>query len=202
MKKELFPPHKDISTILDIKGFNKAFDSCWNKLECSFFKFERLQFYDEPEEPSYMAYKHKDFVKADQLLEERISRQKPFYDVLARKNISFIRVRAVEFPLSDYLLNYELKAYRISARYGEKILIADIMDSKLSELYNSMDFTLFDSKAVIVQNYNKHGFFIGGWLIEDPKYVERYKEIANKFIASAIPLDSFEKEIYGNHQLV
>lgn len=193
----MLPPTPEIaSQNLDLDGFNSTFERLWNKLERRFFKFERLQSYQEPDDPSYQAFVQGDLDAAVQHLEDRIASQAALYKELTRKNLGFVRVRAVEIPLSKYLL-YELKSYRISARYGEKILIVDITskDSELkSDLWNASDFLLFDDVALLVHKYNDKGFLQGGWLVNNSEYVETYVKLANASITISIPLGVFERQ--------
>jgi len=177
--------------------FSSMFSDLWDKLHHCFFKFERLQAYEEPNDPSYQAFIAGDLKLALKHLEERIAQQATLYNGIAQKNINLIRVRAVELPLSDYL-QYEFKSYQLSAKYGERILIIDITnpnDNIKLELSNLTDFLLFDDYAVLIHKYNKNGLFQGGWLADKPNDIEFFLKISQEAIKISIPLGTFEKKM-------
>ena len=130
-------------------------------------------------------------------LEDRIGAEASLFESIARKGVQFIRVRAVEMPLSEYL-HYEFKSYPISARYGQLVLVSDISNEpKDSGLFTASDFLLFDSHTVLVHRYNKSGEQDGAWLVDSRPHVQLYVQLAERFIASSIPLGVFSGGIFG-----
>ncbi|HEY3489580.1 MAG TPA: hypothetical protein VGK27_05590 [Candidatus Deferrimicrobiaceae bacterium] len=179
---------------LDAASFDDAFSKFWSALSIQFFKFERLQSYYEPDDPSYQAFQQKDMDSAIQHLENRIEALHLFYEQAARKNVSIIRMRAVEKPLSEYL-NYEFESYRISSKYGERILVVDLTNiDHSSDLYIASDFLMFDAKTVLVHNYDKNGQSNGGWLIDDLDDVRVFADLATRYHEISIPFGHFERQ--------
>ena len=193
-KNLMFPPSpKTVSKILDIHEFGSIFEFLWGKVEFRFFKLERLQAYQEPDDQSYQAFMRGDMNAAVKYLEERIAAQAPLYESMVKRGFEFVRVRAVELPISHYL-HYEFKAYKISARYGEKILIVELTPGKSQpEFFQSSDYLLFDSLAVLIHRYDANGLLLGGWLIDNPAHVEVYVRLADELIKSAMPLGIYER---------
>src|SRR5438067_2709169 len=100
-----FPPQPDaIARRLDVESFRRAFKLEFDKVTNRFFKFERLESYVQPEDPSYQAFCRKDLGLASKLLREGIAAQLPLYRSLQDKKALFVRVRVVSFPVSEYLL--------------------------------------------------------------------------------------------------
>lgn len=135
--------------------------------------FERRQFYAQPGDPSYDAFMNGDLPQSVQHLELAIAVQGPLYSSLFTKGADFVRVRAVELPLSPYLRDYEFPAYRISSRYGERILVLPLSEFKSdSGFFSASDYLLFDASAALIHDYDQSGFLRGGWLSLDPEYCD------------------------------
>jgi hypothetical protein len=191
-----FPP--DPTTVaeeLGVESFRKAFRAEWDKLHTRFLKLECRQAYSQLGDPSYEAFLRNDMNSAVQHLKRGISAQKPLYDSLKAKGAIFLRLRLVEFPISDYVLKYEFEAYRIAAANGEEIYVVtlheDSSDDWLRELF---DFVLFDTSSAIVHNYDSGGELRGGWLIHSSAVLTQYANIAERLLRVATPFSSFYAE--------
>ena len=96
-------------------------------------------------------------------------------------------------PLSSYLKDFELQSYKISTTYGERILIADILEIG-EDVNNISDFLLFNGKIAMVHDYDDKGLLIGGWLVKDKGYCKKLKELSQKLISKSVPLGTFLQE--------
>ncbi len=173
--------------------FRATFRTFIPRLQHQFFKFERLQEYSEPGDPSYEYFRKGELTSATKHLEDRLAAQGDFYLRLCRENIPFVRVRALEFPISAYL-EYEFNSYEISARYGERILIVDLSSPSAAPYVYSSDFVMFDDVAVLAHNYSETGLLKGAWLIDDSHNVRPFVEFANHLIAASVPLAMFQRQ--------
>lgn len=178
---------------IELADYPRLFESLWDRLERRFFKLERAQVYSEPGDPSYEAFLRGDLHEVERYFEERIRGELRFLNDIVRKNLSYTRVRAVERPLTNYLL-YEFKTYRVSARYGQRILVTDITEAGNQRLYQACDFMVFDSFAVVTLEYNARGEFQAAVLIEEPASIEKYQRLASEFIERSVLLGVFERE--------
>lgn len=188
----LFPPNKNIiSNAYDADAFFPALKSEWESLQTCFTKIERLQSYEEFGDPSYEAFLKGDMKSAIHYLEERLAAQIPLYEMLNRKDADFVRIRIVDFPISDYL-KYEFEAYRIAEGYGEKIFIVKSNDViSLINSVNISDYLLFDNSTAAIHNYNAKGSLLGGWTVKNKIAVNNYKEISDQLLKEAVPFNKF-----------
>lgn len=174
--------------------FSAAFKRLWHDLEERFFKFERLQAYQEPDDPSFRAFLQGDLEEAEQLLKHRILDQAQSYTKIIQNNVAAVRVRAIERPFTDYLL-YECLSYPISAQLGERIVMADFGELDVDDdRFQTSDFLLFDNRSVLVHDYGDDGIFKGGWIIENEDVVAKYSAIATSLISISIPFAVFREE--------
>jgi len=185
--------NKETHQQLSADEFSSVFDSLWKRLSARLFKFERLQSYQEPDNPSFQAFRDGNMERAEREMEQARSQDAELYIEACRKDIAMVRVRAVELPLSLYL-SWEFKTYKISARYGERILIADFTaEDKSDDVVSAPDFILFDSFAVLIPEYDVDGLLKGARLIEGGQEVAKFKTIAHKLLSLSVPLAIFER---------
>lgn len=177
---------------LDAREFLTKFQELFQKLENSFLKFERLQVYQEPNNTSYLAWIKGDKAEALRLIDENIARDSEFFTHCARQGVNQVRLRAVELPLTSYL-EWEFLTYQVTARYGQRILIADLGDVETSKpLKDGSDFLIFDGKCILAHDYDHTGLLSGGWFIDEPRSVEAYNSFFRAGIKTSVPLGVFE----------
>lgn len=189
---DLFPPAPDRSASLNDEEFRAAFDRYWRSLETRFFKFERLQTYQEAGNASLQAFLEGRRSEAMELLGDYRHGDAEYYEAACRKDVHVVRVRAVEQPLSPYL-QWEFASYHVSARYGERILVIDLTEESAAEASAASDFLLFDTRVALVLNYGAGGLLRGAWLLDSPQHVQPYAELAARLIRAAVPLAVFER---------
>lgn len=180
------------STQLSSTEFSDRFLSEWHSTSQRFFKVERRQEYEEPDDPSYQAFERGDFAEAHALVAKRIRDQDSFYAPARAKGIELVRIRIVEFPLSSYLKDYELLSYPVSEELGERIFVteADSIRGILDDLAVP-DFLLFDERCVLVNTHDANGSPNGGLLVTDPDAVAQYATVAVELQRPAISLATF-----------
>jgi hypothetical protein len=183
------------ATQLDKDAFRNRFLAEWKQSDRRFLKVERRQEYAEPDDPSYQAFARGDFPKAQELVAERLREQESFYKPARDKGLELVRLRIVEFPLTDYLRCYELPSYRVSEELGEDIRItpAEPIEPLLARL-GVPDFLLFDDRCVLVNTYDQSSAPSGALLVTDSGVVQSYIDAAEDLRAASVPLQSFLTE--------
>ena len=159
----------------------------------SFEKFERLQTFQEPELPSYSAWMAGRKRESQQLYFSTTPSSAEMYRNAAKRQISATRVRVVERPFTSYL-EWEMMTYQQTAKFGERILICDISESKHSNaaIEAGHDFLVFDQKHVFVNDYGTEGIFAGGWYVSDPMDIESYNQLFSMARVNSILLGEYE----------
>lgn len=174
-----------------MSAWQAEFKSRFAKLGRRYFQYERLQEYREPDNPSYAAFSQGDHVLARQRIVEFAASQSPFMLTLCRRDVPYVRVHAVQRPLTAYL-RWELEVYQALARYGQRILIVEIADRSPRQVLESYDFLLFDRDAVMVQDYGYDGTLSGGWITSDQAIVAQFSDLAAALVLASVPLGEFE----------
>ena len=192
--QNLFPPDSAVSRKLSLEELGPIFRDFYSRIENRVFKLERIQSYTEPDNSSYEQFKKGNWDAAIDLIPEIRMRDANLYMSLFQRNIHWVRVRAIELPPSSYL-KWEFKTYNETARYGEKILVCNLMHDRSREmLWNTSDFMLFDHLGVLIHDYDANGLLTGAWLVEDADLIQHYNAVAREFVKSSVPLAVFERE--------
>lgn len=177
---------------MSTEEFYSVFDSLWQKLQFRLLKFERIQSYEEPENPSFVAFKRGNIEEANRQMFASRARDGRFYVEACQRDVQMTRIRAVELPLSSYL-RWEFQTYQITARFGERIAIADLSKPGTERLAQAIDFNLFDRSAALIPKYGPDGKFIGADFIEDVDDVSELHDFARYALAHSVPLAVFEQ---------
>jgi len=130
----------------------------------SLFRLEYLQEYNVPEEAEFFEqYKKTGGIDTKDLMQE-------WWDFLKQKNdkgVIMQRVRLVKKPITKYL-EWELKVYKETARYGEEIKLLPEYKST-PELDELGDFWLVDDSVGLKMNYDESGQYESFELVSDIK---------------------------------
>lgn len=178
---------------LSAQAFHNEFELLLRQCKEGFSKWEQRQEYQEPGNVSFERLVDGDVAGAIEALPEvmRQSIGESSIDI-CRRNLSDVRLRVVERPFSDYL-KWEFLTYRISAGYGERILILESQAiTEEEEKLPLGDFLLFDSQCVLVHDYDRSGLLRGGWHVNRSSDVHAYKERFEKALSASVPLAEFE----------
>ncbi len=174
-----------------VDEFASAFDNFSAKVQRRIFKLERLQNYIEQDNESWREFRSGNIQRSLELMPTIRAREAQFDIDFFRRGLQFLRMRAVESPLSSYV-DWEFHSYPISAQYGETILVADITNAdRNGPLWNARDFLLFDSFAVLVHDYDPDGLLHGGWVCQDAALIKRCTDLAHRFTSVSVPLAVF-----------
>jgi hypothetical protein len=178
---------------LDRESWRLSFERAWESLRVRYFQFERLQDYQEPESPSYRAFRAGDLALSRQAMVDETLADEPLYTALCQKGVPYIRAHAIERPLTDYL-KWELETYRSLARYGQRILLLHLAKADSNgPVARAYDFLLFDDHTVMVQDYGADGILCGGWITKEPELVRQFSALARQIESTAMPLAVFER---------
>ena len=153
-------------------------------------KFERLQHYLE-DNRSWLEFQRGNIELSMQHLQKMRSEEANFDIDFFGRGLQFLRLRATELPLTPYL-EWEFQSYILSAQYGETILITDFTNlPRDSRIWNTRDFLLFDSRAVLIHDYKSDGSLDGGWLSRDKELIEKCEQLVVELASTAVPLGVF-----------
>ncbi|MEK6925371.1 MAG: DUF6879 family protein [Nanoarchaeota archaeon] len=150
------------------------------------FRLELLQKYTVKEEEEL--FKH--FLKTGETKEEGREDWVEIIKSAVQRGAVMERVHVIKQPLSDYL-KFELEAYKLNIKNGEKISLLSQEDfNKIKTNINS-DFWLFDDKIVLKMSYDKEGRFLGFNEIRDN--IGEFIELKDKLLMQAKRLEDLEK---------
>lgn len=149
--------------------YSEEFDRLWSRLTATFVKVERLQTYSRVGSKSYEAYLAGRVDEALQIFRsDVIGSEAELLADIPRKGICYTRIRIVEPPLSTYL-RFEFETYRISAEYGQVILVLNADGSRID---SAPEFILFDRYAALVLDYSDDGELRGAWRHESAHAID------------------------------
>jgi hypothetical protein len=109
---------------------------------------------------------------------------------LRRRDVKAVRVRVVDFPISDYLL-YEVDFYEGSMEHGECILFverAPTIDC-MQETVVTQDYWLFDRRTVLLWKYDEGGARVGQEELETG--VTDYVRLRDGLVERSLPMEEF-----------
>jgi len=92
------------------------------------------------------------------------------YRKIKNREVDFLRLHVVDFPLTDYLKS-EFYSYIVSSRIGEQIKYVE-SNSVCSE-YTLLDFVIFDNLAIMITEYNENNEVVGDWFLEDQTIINK-----------------------------
>ena len=165
----------DNATYLSIEEFGLRFDSLWENMKISFYKFENLQYYDESNDSPMFDLIDKNYNNFCEKLLHNKEEERSFYISALSKGISLKRLHFIDFPISKYI-EFEYYSYYISNSLGENIKYNNSKEYKNQLL---KDFVLFDSEHILIHDYDKDGKLKGGWYLSNKQYLEELNKWYN-----------------------
>ncbi len=151
------------------------------------FRLEVLQNYIvEDEKAEFNEFLKSGKVKMDKSWEEIITSAK-------KRKAKMQRIHVIRLPLSNYL-RFEIAAYKLSQKAGEKIFLLE--EGKFRKLKNkiSNDFWLFDDKVALRMKYDESGKYVG---FQETRSVEKLIESKELLLKKAKPLESFRVDSFS-----
>jgi hypothetical protein len=185
---KLYPP-QDFIRVSSTEGHVDSFGELFKSLRSRWVKVERLQEYDESDFEGYRAFKRGKIAKGRRLVQKFVKSQ-DVYEIAQEHNVSMVRIRIYERPLSRYLANYEIAAYLADIECGEDIRVIDAADIKelLTETGIS-DYLLFDDRRVLALVYDVESLSLSeARLVKNPTIVSEYIRITEDLIARSRPM--------------
>lgn len=99
-----FPIHREeLGEKYSFSDWSNEFDLRWDKLSSSYFQYERLQAYQEVNNPSYDCFITEGIEAARTKMIEAVKPDIPFYRELIQNAIPYTRLHSIERPISEYL---------------------------------------------------------------------------------------------------
>ena len=178
---------------LNLDRFAAEFSTAWSRLQSQFLKLECWQRYQEAvSNESQAAYERGDIEAARELLEREAEADRPLYEDIGRPGIEYARVRLIQEPLTAYL-RYELMAYRIRERLGERIEVVRCDSAVRLPNDESFDCLLFDEHTALIHDYGEGevGRQTGGWVTHTPNVIGRLVATVASFRSYAKPLGNY-----------
>lgn len=179
-----------MSTYIQADKYMSEVQSAWDNAARQFLKVEVLQAFEEPGDPSYEALRRRDFKEAVRLVRERVAAQEGMYREGIRRGMEIVRLRVVEWPLTEYL-RYEIMAYVVAETIGERVLVIE-RESLRPEVERELrEFNMFDQRIAFLLDYTPEGLFRGAWRVEAPSEVARLIAVASALSKKAVQLASW-----------
>ncbi|WP_326637895.1 hypothetical protein OG884_28385 [Streptosporangium sp. NBC_01755] len=192
---KIYPPAESTG-LSTTDGHVDDFGRFFNELRSRWVKVERLQEYDESDFEGYQAFKNGDFATARKLVQEMVRGQEEIYTLARQRDISMVRIRICDLPLSSYLVNYEIPAYLADIECGEDIRFINSRDiQQLLSDSGISDYVLYDDTRVVALIYDEATARVReARLVDSPALVTRYAELSDELIERSVPM--LESPIY------
>lgn len=173
--------------------FDQIFSDWLESASVSICKIEKLQEFEiDSEDIGFEAFCRGDTQTYETEIAKLFESQLNFYTQMAHHGVTFERIRLVKRPFTPYL-KYEFLTYKIGARYGEKILIADVTNDQSDSLYSAAeDCLIFDGRHVLLNKYDSMGKWTHGVAVGNPTEVKCFVEHAQKLRTISVPLGHYE----------
>jgi hypothetical protein len=115
---------------------------------------------------------------------------------IAKKRASgarIINLNVLDLPLSDYI-RFGINSLRISKKSGQESRFVE-RKQVLPLTRGFQDFWLFDSKTVMLVNYDKEGHFLSeSNPITDPEVVSKHILVRDGLVEASLPMEAFLRQ--------
>lgn len=190
-----FELYKEKSKYYNVDDSTKIFNNIWDELQTSFKKFECQQEYDETSECPMFDLINKDYLTFSKKLLKFKNDEKPYYDDCLKKEVLLQRIHLIDFPITKYI-EFEYYSYYISNSLGENIFYNTLDKYKNENLY---DFMIFDSRYLIINDYDDNGKLIGAWHNEDKRNI---REVEKWYDSVILESYDFKKILTPNKEIL
>ncbi|MBX6381535.1 MAG: hypothetical protein IRZ07_00980 [Microbispora sp.] len=145
----------------------------WAIREHDFWKLERRQAFDEPEDESWTAFSAGDWKRSLRLLDERRDAIQDYYRRIDAAGFRTRRVRVVEEPITPYL-RWELQLLRMRHQYGGLVRIVSAKEVRPLETANQLpELVVLGDDVMYEVLYDEHGVLAGGVRYTDRSLIDR-----------------------------
>jgi hypothetical protein len=161
-----------------------------------FDKLERIQYFREPRDASWLAFTAGRWQESLELAERNRSNVIAEFAEDARLGYRSYRVRVVEFPIDPYL-QWEMHRFRIRVECGENIRIVRSDAVARFEKNDIVPELIFmGSLAMYEIVYDENGMLAGGRKFTDPRLIARCRaEVRELFTGGEDFRTFFDREI-------
>ncbi len=172
----------------------RTFDRLWSESKIEIFRLELLNTYEIGyEADAFNKYKHG---KRVNVFEEVPG----FRDWLskiertAKRGVAIVDIQVLDLPMSDYLKFGIKYGSSFAEQRGEKFLF--IERKSISELVDGFtDYWMFDSKTVMLMNYDYEGHLISrSDPINNHTEIWGYLDLKDQLLKIGIPMQAFLKD--------
>ncbi len=160
------------------------------------WKLERLQHFEEHDNPSREALRRGDWDEACRLLEQRRDGLREAAEQDRRQRTVFHRVRVVEKPFTAYL-QWELHSLRIKTEYDEVVRVVDADRLELPESDAPLpEIVLLGGETLYEVIYTDAGVLDGAVRFTDPELVKAWEDFVRGLYDKGEDIRSyFEREV-------
>ena len=175
-------------------GFNR-FLEFFNDLSSTWTKVEFCQHYDESGFEGYDAFLRGEHELVKKSVRDMVIQQ-DVYRIAHSRDISMTRVRAYDEPLSAYLTQFEIHAYRADEEMGESIVVVNRGVAQSIAGGPVGDYLLFDNRRLVCLVYSQEdpATLQSAWLCENSNEIARYRQITDDLIQASQPI--FENALF------
>ncbi|MGW4412017.1 DUF6879 family protein [Nonomuraea sp. NPDC004702] len=186
---QIYPPSEYRQLSIESGGVDE-FSIFFGELRSRWVKVECLQEYDESGFEGFEAFRAGNFPEAARLVREMVKGQTGVYAHMRKFNVSMIRIRVCELPLSSYLLDYEIPAYLADIECGEEIRFVKTEDVRdVLDQTGISDYVLFDKTRVTALMYDMEASTLReARLVESEDLVQAYADATEVLIRRSVPM--------------
>ncbi|ONI74636.1 hypothetical protein ALI144C_38015 [Actinosynnema sp. ALI-1.44] len=159
-------------------------------------KIERRQYFDEGDDPSWLAFTAGDWDSAVRFNEADRTDLLGYFSDQAARGVVFQRVRVVEFPITPYV-QWEMNALKVRAECGEKIRVVTASAVRDYEGENQIpEVLVLGSRVMYEILYDERGVPFGSRRITDESVVSASRgEIERLYSMGEDIADFYEREL-------
>ncbi|MBT8223915.1 MAG: hypothetical protein HKP61_01105 [Dactylosporangium sp.] len=180
------------TTYLDLDGYLADYERAAAALDGTIWKAERAQVFQEPENPSWEAFRAGDWATAIALAEQGSTELTAYFDDLHASGFGLCRVRIVERPLTAYL-QWALHVVRLRAQAGERVrvVLAEDLGSLEAEVGRIPELLIMGRRVGYVVDYGENGIARGARRFDDPAVIDRCTALLADLHARGEDLEPF-----------
>lgn len=183
--------------LLSAESYNEDFAAhFWRIGEAGFWKLERRQTFQEPDNASWQAFVRGDWDEAVRLHEARRADLKAYYRKMTENGFRARRVRVVEKPVSPYL-RWEFPMLRLRAEYGgaTSVVWAEKVEPFESEGLLP-ELVVLGDEVMYQVVYDEDGRHEGGIRFSDPELISRCRRFVEELYSAGEDVrDFFDREL-------
>lgn len=180
---------------LSTAQFYELFDVEWRNITKSFLKLEVAPVYVEDGDESFDAFASGEIEKAAGIVAHRVLEQKDMYrDVLDRGAV-ISRLRVIGRPVTPYIWEYEMPAYRAARTIGEDVRFIDEALMTTEQQRIVQDILIFDQSCILMHDYSPWGRLLGAWVSRSEPIVKEYYKLWHDLEPVATPYPAWSERL-------